>query len=80
MLSGLTPSEIDSAVHLVRRIREHGTTIVLVEHVMRAVMALADRVVVLDQGQVIADGVPREVMAQSVVVDAYLGAKIDAAC
>jgi branched-chain amino acid transport system permease protein len=80
VLSGLTPSEIDSAVHLVRRIREHGTTIVLVEHVMRAVMALADRVVVLDQGQVIADGLPREVMAQSVVVDAYLGAKIDAAC
>ncbi len=80
VLSGLTPSEIDSAVHLVRRIRDHGTTIVLVEHVMRAVMALADRVVVLDQGQVIADGLPREVMAQSVVVDAYLGARIDAAC
>jgi branched-chain amino acid transport system permease protein len=79
VLSGLTPSEIDSAVQLVRRIRDRGTTIVLVEHVMRAVMALADRVVVLDQGQVIADGLPREVMAQRVVVDAYLGAKVDAA-
>jgi branched-chain amino acid transport system permease protein len=79
VLSGLTPSEIDSAVQLVRRIRDRGTTIVMVEHVMRAVMALADRVVVLDQGQVIADGLPREVMAQRVVVDAYLGAKVDAA-
>ncbi len=79
VLSGLTPTEIDSAVDLIRRIRDHGTTIVLVEHVMRAVMALADRIVVLDQGKVIADGLPREVMAQAAVVNAYLGAKVDAA-
>jgi len=79
VLSGLTPTEIDSAVDLVRRIRDHGTTIVLVEHVMRAVMALADRIVVLDQGSVIADGLPLEVMAKEEVVNAYLGAKIDAA-
>jgi branched-chain amino acid transport system permease protein len=80
VLSGLTPTEIDSAVELIRRIRAHGTTIVLVEHVMRAVMALADRIVVLDQGQVIAEGLPLEVMAQAAVVNAYLGAKIDASC
>ena len=79
MLSGLTPTEIDSAVDLIRRIRDHGTTIVLVEHVMRAVIALADRIIVLDQGQVIADGRPAEVMAQTAVVNAYLGAGIDAA-
>jgi branched-chain amino acid transport system permease protein len=79
VLSGLTPTEIDSAVNLVRRIRDHGTTIVLVEHVMRAVMALADRIVVLDQGTVIADGLPLEVMAREEVVNAYLGAKSDAA-
>ena len=79
VLSGLTPTEIDSAVDLIRRIRDHGTTIVLVEHVMRAVMALADRIVVLDQGQVIAEGGPEEVMAQAAVVNAYLGAKADAA-
>jgi branched-chain amino acid transport system permease protein len=79
VLSGLTPTEIDSAVDLIRRIRAHGTTIVLVEHVMRAVMALADRIIVLDQGQVIADGRPLEVMAQAAVVNAYLGASSDAA-
>ena len=79
VLSGLTPTEIDSAVDLILRIRAHGTTIVLVEHVMRAVMALADRIIVLDQGQVIADGRPLEVMAQAAVVNAYLGASRDAA-
>ena len=79
VLSGLTPTEIDSAVDLIRRIRDHGTTIVLVEHVMRAVLALADRIIVLDQGQVIADGRPHEVMTQAAVVNAYLGAEIDAA-
>jgi len=73
VLSGLTPAEIDSAVLLVRRIHAQGTTIVLVEHLMRAVMALADRIVVLDQGRVIAQGMPADVMAESAVKAAYLG-------
>ena len=50
VLSGLTPSEIDEAVALIRRIRDQGATIVFVEHVMRAVMALCDRVVIFDRG------------------------------
>ena len=54
VLSGLTPGEIDEAVELIRRIRDQGTTIVLVEHVMRVVTALSDRIVVLDQGRVLA--------------------------
>ena len=73
VLSGLTPAEIDAAVALIRRIRAQGTAIVLVEHVMRAVMALADRIVVFDQGQVLAEGAPQEVMARPEVVAAYLG-------
>ena len=56
VLSGLTPTEIDEAVDLIRRIRDQGTTIVLVEHVMRVVTALSDRIVVLDQGRVLAEG------------------------
>ncbi len=79
VLSGLTSSEIDSAVQLIRRIREQGTTIILVEHVMRVVVALADRIVVLDQGRVIAEGRPGEVMAHPAVIVAYLGSKGDAA-
>jgi branched-chain amino acid transport system permease protein len=56
VLSGLTPAEIDEAVDLILRIRRQGTTIVLVEHVMRVVTALSDRIVVLDQGRVLARG------------------------
>ena len=70
----MTPSEMDEAIRLVRAIREQGATIVFVEHVMRAVMELTDRVVVLTNGRTIAEGVPREVMRNPQVIDAYLGA------
>lgn len=73
VLSGLTPSEMDEALGLVRAIRDQGATIVFVEHVMRAVLELTDRVVVLTYGKAIAAGVPREVMRDPQVVDAYLG-------
>ena len=73
VLSGLTPAEIDEAVDLIRRIREQGTTIVLVEHVMRIVTALSDRIVVLDQGRVLAEGSAADVMARHDVAAAYLG-------
>jgi len=74
VLSGLTPTEIDDAVELIRRIRDHGTTIVLVEHVMRVVTALSDRIIVLDQGRVLAQGRASDVMARADVAVAYLGA------
>jgi branched-chain amino acid transport system permease protein len=73
VLCGLTPSEIDEAVALVRRIRDQGSTVVFVEHVMRAVMALTDRVVVFDQGAVLAAGPADEVMRRPEVMAAYLG-------
>lgn len=73
VLCGLTPTEIQSAVAQIRRIRDQGTTIVFVEHVMDAVMALTDRIVVFDQGKVLAEGAPREVMQKPEVMSAYLG-------
>ncbi|MES2509891.1 MAG: branched-chain amino acid ABC transporter ATP-binding protein/permease [Pseudomonadota bacterium] len=73
VLSGLTPSEIDEAVALIRRIRDQGATIVFVEHVMRAVMALCDRIVVFESGAVLAEGAPQDVMQRPEVVAAYLG-------
>ena len=73
VLCGLTPSEIDGAVALIRRIRDQGATIVFVEHVMRAVMALTDRVVVFNHGQLLAEGVASDVMKRPDVMTAYLG-------
>lgn len=73
VLSGLTPSEIDGAIRTIRAIRDQGATIVFVEHVMRAVMELTDRIVVLNNGRVIAEGAPAEVMRRPEVVTAYLG-------
>ena len=77
VLAGLNPSEIGQSVQMIRRIHEHGVTLLVVEHVMRAVMALSHRVVVLDQGKVLVSGDPREVMRDPAVVRAYLGHRSD---
>jgi len=73
VLCGLTPSEIDDAVALIRRIRDQGSTIVFVEHVMRAVMALTDRIVVFNHGELLAEGTADDVMRRPEVMTAYLG-------
>ena len=78
VLSGLTPGEINEAIELIRRIRDQGATIVFVEHVMRAVMALTDRIVVLNHGRLIAQGAASEVMQDSEVMSAYLGRPVHA--
>jgi branched-chain amino acid transport system permease protein len=78
-LAGLNPVEIDSAVEVVRRIRRSGVSIVLVEHLLRVVNQLATRIVVLDQGLVLAEGDPAVVMRDPAVVKAYLGRQADAA-
>jgi branched-chain amino acid transport system permease protein len=74
VLSGLTPPEMSEALALIRRIRDGGTTVVFVEHVIRAVTELADRVVVLNHGEVIATGTPADIVRHPDVVEAYLGA------
>jgi branched-chain amino acid transport system permease protein len=73
VLSGLNPGEITSAVELIRQIRARGVAILFVEHLMRAVLDLSDRVVVLNEGEVIATGTPSEAMRAARVVEVYLG-------
>jgi branched-chain amino acid transport system ATP-binding protein len=73
VMGGLRAGEIDSMMDVIRRTRQSGVTIVMIEHVMRAVMDLADRIVVLHHGSLIADGTPLEVTRNQTVIDAYLG-------
>ncbi len=72
-MAGLTPVELREIIALLRTVRAQGVTLVVVEHVMEAVMQLSDRVVVLNSGKKLAEGTPREVVADPRVVQAYLG-------
>jgi len=73
VLAGLNPSEIDGMVQTVLKIREQGITIIMIEHVMKAVMNVSDRIIVLDYGQQIAEGSPDEIAKNEKVIEAYLG-------
>ena len=72
-LAGLTPTELQQAIALVRRIHELGITLVIVEHIMEVIMTLAQRVLVFNQGHLIAQGKPREIVTNEAVIEAYLG-------
>jgi branched-chain amino acid transport system ATP-binding protein len=75
LLTGLTPVECDEAIELIKRINKQGVTVLIVEHVMRVVMGLCDRVIVLHHGEKICEGTPKEACANERVVKVYLGRK-----
>jgi branched-chain amino acid transport system ATP-binding protein len=73
VLTGLTPTEAQTGVELVRRVRDTGVTVLMVEHVMEIVMPLVDRAIVLDLGKVLVEGSPKDVVRNPKVISAYLG-------
>jgi branched-chain amino acid transport system ATP-binding protein len=75
VMAGLRHTEIEPSLELIRSLKARGITIIVVEHVMKAILAVSDRVLVLHQGQVLTSGDPREVLADPRVIEAYLGHK-----
>jgi branched-chain amino acid transport system ATP-binding protein len=75
VMAGLRPAEVDEVVGVIQYIRQQGVTIFVIEHIMRAVMALSDRIVVIHFGNKIAEGTPKEVASNENVIKAYLGAE-----
>jgi len=76
IVPGLTPTEVANVIELIKRIRDvYGTTVIMVEHVMRVVMSVSEWIFVLNHGEKIAEGAPREITRNELVVKAYLGDK-----
>jgi branched-chain amino acid transport system ATP-binding protein len=74
--SGLNPSEVKEQIEVIEKIRKRGVTIIIVEHIMRVVMSLSDRIIVLHYGQKIAEGKPEEISSNEKVIEAYLGRRM----
>lgn len=73
LIAGLNPTETVQAMELVTKIRDRGITILIIEHVMKAIMSICDRIIVLHHGEKIAEGVPQEIATSKKVIEVYLG-------
>jgi branched-chain amino acid transport system ATP-binding protein len=76
VMAGLNPTEMENAIDLVRKIRDTGITIMLVEHIVKAILGLSDRIIAINTGEKIAEGPPRQVVTNKKVIEAYLGEEI----
>jgi len=78
VMAGLNPTEFAQAMELVKKIRAKGITILMIEHVMKAIMNICDRIAVLHHGEKIAEGTPQEISSNRTVIEVYLGEQVDA--
>jgi branched-chain amino acid transport system ATP-binding protein len=78
IMAGLNPMEMKAAVGLIRQINSSGISVIIVEHIMKAVLSISKRVVVLDAGKKIAEGTPHEIVQNQAVIDAYFGKDVHA--
>ena len=77
LMAGLNPTEVEEAMALVRRIREAGITVLVIEHVMKAIMSICDRIIVLHHGELIAEGPPEKIANDPQVIEIYFGEEED---
>lgn len=78
VMAGLNGAEMDDSIALVKRInQEEGITIVVIEHIMKAILNICNRVVVLNEGQAFAEGGPKEVLSRPDVISAYIGGELE---
>jgi len=76
LMAGLNPAEVDEAMALVRRVRDNGVTVLMIEHVMKAIMSICDRIMVLHHGELIAEGAPDRIANDPQVIEVYLGGEV----
>jgi len=76
LMAGLNPAEVDEAMALVRRVRDNGVTVLMIEHVMKAIMSICDRIMVLHHGDLIAEGTPDKIANDPQVIEIYLGGEV----